>query len=42
MSVPEHKVIRYHIECRFENGFFFLPLPEFDVETTLVLADASV
>jgi hypothetical protein len=42
MSVPEHQVIQYHVECCVENGLISLPLPELDVEAAFVIADPSI
>jgi hypothetical protein len=42
MSVPDNQVIQYHVERSVENGSITLPLPEFDVEATFVIADPSV
>jgi hypothetical protein len=42
MSVPNHQVIQYHVECCIENSLIPLPLPELDVEAAFVIADPSI
>jgi hypothetical protein len=42
MSVPDHQVIKYHIERCVENGLVSLPLQELDVEAVFVIAYPSI
>jgi hypothetical protein len=42
MSVPDEKIVHYHLQRCAEDGLIALRLPELDVEAVCVVTDPSI